>query len=174
MLKVVSSTEDRDLGREAILKALNDADGAHADIGIFDQGDAVGGKRPDGEITNAQIGAVHEFGVSIRHGRSGGETIVIPERSWLRSNHDKNVSTYNARLDKQYGKILQGTARVIPSLLAFAERVASDVRRNITALREPELAESTKRRKGSSNPLIDTGTMRNSVQGRVIVHGIEV
>lgn len=144
------------MGRKELLRQLGKADGAHADVGIFD--DAK--DRPEGEYTNAQIGAVHEFGTS-----------TVPERSWLRSNHDKHARKYIARLDKQYARILAGKARVVTSLVAFGERVASDVRRNITAIRTPPLEQSTIDAKGSSNPLIDTGAMRNAVSSRVVLHG---
>lgn len=168
MFRVVMARDsDRDLGRKKILRDLDRVDNAHADIGLFEDAPP----RDDSELTQAQIGAVHEFGAQVRHGET---TTVIPERSWLRSNHDKNVAKYNRQLDEQYSKVLAGRANVISALTAFAEKVASDVRRNITELRSPPNAPSTVERKGSSNPLIDTGSMRNAVSGRVIVHGRKV
>jgi hypothetical protein len=162
MLKVITKTEDKDLGWRALLRALKTVDDAYVDVGLF-EGEGV--QHEGSELTVAQIGAVHEFGTRDGH---------IPERSWLRRNHDEHQAKYNARLDKAYGKILAGRARVVSVLTAFAERVASDVRRTITAVSEPPLAPSTIRAKGGkTNPLIDTGTMRNSVRGRVIVGGRE-
>lgn len=175
MFKVVATKErDIDKGRKRLYKALGQIDRAAADVGIFDDAAAgADGKRPDGELTQAQIGAVHEFGADIPvEGRD--EPIKIPERSWLRSNHDKNAAKYRQRLDKQYERVIAGKARAITALAAFAERVASDVRKNITKLRTPPLADITIKRKGSSNPLIDTGSMRNAVQGRVILQGRKV
>jgi len=167
-----ASHKDIDRGHARIMRELDAAHGAHADIGIFDE--APAGSADYGELTVAQIGAVHEYGYSIRHGRSGGETIVIPERSWLRSNHDARIRKYRERLDRMYDRILRGKATVVASLTGFAEQVAGDVRRNITKLRTPPNAPATVAKKGSSNPLIDTGTMRQSVRGRVIIHGMQV
>lgn len=173
MLTVVkSSTKDKDRGRLRILSMLNAIDGAHADIGLF-EGEQEG-PADYGELNIAEIGAIHEFGAGIRHGRSGGMTITVPERSWLRSNHDKNVMKYNKRLDRSYDRILRGKSTVLGSLTGFAEKVAGDVRRNITDLSEPPITEATKQSrvvKGTSNPLVDTGTMRQSVRGRVLLHG---
>jgi hypothetical protein len=162
MLKVNhSSTEDKDRGRKLLLKQLDLMDGAHADVGLFH--DVKDGAADYGELSVAQIGAVHEFGSE-----------NIPERSWLRSNHDARIGKYNERLDRLYSRILQGKATVVASLTGFAEQVAGDVRRNITKIRTPPNAPATVAKKGSSNPLIDTGTMRNSVRGRVLVHGTRV
>ena len=175
MFKVVTVAErDVDKGRQRLYRGLGQIDRAAADVGIFDDPAAGSdGKRPDGELTQAQTGAVHEFGAEIPvEGRA--EPIKIPERSWLRSNHDKNAAKYRERLDRQYERVLAGKSGAVTALMAFAERVASDVRRNITKLRTPPLSAVTIARKGSSNPLIDTGSMRNAVQGRVILKGRKV
>lgn len=162
MIKVTAKTTETDLGFRALLRSLKTADGAYVDVGLF-EGE---GSYEGGEITVPQIGAVHEFGS--QDGR-------IPERSWLRRNHDEHQSRYRDQLDAGYSKVLAGTGRVISILTAFAERVASDVRKTITQVNSPPLRPSTIRRKGGkSNPLIDTGTMRASVRGRVIVAGREV
>ena len=45
--------------------------------------------------------------------------------------------------------------------------VKGKIRDSITALKEPPNAPETVRRKGSSDPLLDTGTLRNSVDWEV-------
>ena len=87
---------------------------------------------------------------------------------------ETDIRKYRERLDRMYDRVLQGKATVVASLTGFAEQVAGDVRRNITKLRTPPNAPATITKKGSSNPLIDTGTMRQSVRGRVIIHGMQV
>lgn len=154
-------TEDRDLGHKALLRALEQVDDAAADVGLFE------GEEHEGtELTMAQIGAVHEFGTEDGH---------IPERPWLRRNHDENEARYRDQLDKDYGRILAGRVRVLAILTAFAERVASDVRKTIGKVTEPPLAPSTIAAKGGkTHPLIDTGAMRNAVRGRVVLGGRRV
>ena len=63
-----------------------------------------------------------------------------------------------------------------PMTMAFDQKVAGrmgvamvgQVQRSITVLRQPPNATATLLRKRSSNPLIDTGFMRQSVTHRVI------
>lgn len=144
------------------MRALDDVNNAYVDTGLFED---AGIQHEGAEYTVAQIGAVHEFGT--RDGR-------IPERSWLRRNHDENIDGYNRALDALYSRVLDGRARLLGGLMAFAQRVAGDIRRTITDVELPILAESTVEKKGSSNPLIDTGAMRNSVDGRVVLSGRKV
>jgi hypothetical protein len=154
-------TVDRDKGRLALLLALSDADNAHADVGLF-EGEAHEGT----DLTMAEIGAVHEYGTRDGH---------VPERSWLRSNHDKHWRRYGQMLDEGYSKILAGKASVFRVLHAIGEKVASDVRKNLTDVREPPLAASTiRKKKGKTNPLIDTGALRAAIRSRVVLRGFKV
>lgn len=170
MLKASSTTTDKDLGHDALLRELGKMAGtAYADVGLLEGEGTQLHEAPSGEkseLTLAQIGAVHEFGSS--DGR-------IPQRSWLRSNHDAHLGKYQARLERDYGRFLSalGAIPMGALLTAFAEQVASDVRRTITALKSPPKAPATLRREGErfTNPLIWTGAMRAAVRGRVRVSG---
>lgn len=162
MISVKTKVTDRDLGLKALIRELDRGENAYAEAGLFE-----GEKHKGSDLTMAQLGAVHEFGGGIQHGRSGAKTITVPERSFLRRTHDEHGRRYAEILDKAYSRILAGKARVLPALTALGERVASDIRKTITAVREPPNAPSTIARKGSSNPLIDTGAMRNWVRSRV-------
>jgi len=157
----VGRTTDKDLGRKALLIHLSQARHAYADVGLFE------GEGHEGtELSLAEIGAVHEFGT--RDGR-------IPERSWLRRNHDEHHVRYAKMLDAAFSKILTGATDVVSALTAFAEKVASDARRTLTQVREPPLAASTIRAKGGkTNPLIDTGALRAGIRGRVTLAGRKV
>lgn len=86
----------------------------------------------------------------------------IPERSFLRSTVREKRDRYGRLMSKAVADVLAGE----PSVRAFEKvgvRVVRDVRLKITRLRIPPNAASTIRRKGSSNPLIDTGRMRQSI-----------
>ena len=158
-------TTDKDLGMMELLRQLSLVDDAYVDIGLFDEG-----KHPESDFTTAQIGAVHEFGSSIRHGRSGGQTVLVPERPWLRTTHDEKQGVWQQRLDDGFNKILEGRAKVLPVLTAFGERAAGDVRRKITAIKTPGKADSTLRTQGArfNNPLIFTGFMRAAVRSQIV------
>lgn len=86
----------------------------------------------------------------------------IPERSFLRSTVREKRDRYGRLMSKAITEVLDGES----SKRAFEKvgvRVVRDVRLKITKLRVPPNAASTIRRKGSSNPLIDTGRMRDSI-----------
>lgn len=145
---------------DELVKSVGDVDGAYVDIGLHDDGATEEG----GEYLLAEIGAVHEFGTK------PGTVPAIPERSWLRSTSDERQERWGQRSDRALRKIEDG-GDPLQELTAVGELCASDVKRKITTLREPPNAPSTIARKGSSNPLIDTGTMRANVRSRVVVPG---
>jgi hypothetical protein len=70
-------------------------------------------------------------------------------------------------MSKVQQKALRGIVSLAHELTAVGEFIASDFRRKITTLRSPPNAPSTVAKKGSSNPLIDTGAMRQSVRSRI-------
>lgn len=57
-------------------------------------------------------------------------------------------------------------AKVVLTLMG--EAIAGQLRQSIVDTNEPELAESTKRRKGFDKPLVDTGHMLDSVDFEVV------
>lgn len=157
------TTDDGELEWEELIDSVEEVDGAYMDIGWHDDDT----KHPDSEYTVAQIAAVHEFGSSIRFGRSGGQRIIVPERSMLRSTSDEQWSKWADRSEEALDRIAEGVP-VLKALTAVGELCASDVKRKITTLREPPLAPATIAKKGSSNPLIDTGFMRAEVHSRIV------
>ncbi len=148
---------DRDFGYRRILRNLRQL-GKKADIGVF-----VGVRSGAGESENgtsmALIAAVNEFGSS--DGR-------VPERSFLRSTVDENNAAYMNRLERATGRAIdQGRGVMRRELGLVGAKVAGDVQRKIRSLKEPPNAPSTIARKGSSNPLIDTGRLRQSIDWEV-------
>ena len=102
----------------------------------------------------AAVAAWNEFG-----------TETIPERPFFRN--------ALAESERSVGRILQ--AGLDTKKMVVGERLAGRVgahvqgkiQDSITALKEPPNAPETVRRKGSSDPLLDTGTLRNSVAWEV-------
>lgn len=151
-----SGTTDTDKGRIKLLAQLEIANGATVDTGIFD-----GEKHPESpEYTLAQILAVHEWGT--KDGK-------IRERSTIRAMLRKKGKQFEDLLDSHLLRVAQGKTTMIPALTAFGEFTASELRREITDLREPGLADSTVERTGRSNPLVHTGAMRNKVHSQITV-----
>ena len=109
-------------------------------------------QRSGGEINNATLGAVHEFG-----------TNNIPARPWL------NPGVASG--EKEYLSIIERVLNDGEQLDVAMERVGvvavGKVQKYMRDLRTPPNAPSTIKRKGSSNPLIDTGALRQSVTYKV-------
>lgn len=133
------TVKDTDMGLDALIRQAGSVDDVTVDVGIF-----------DGEI--ATKGAYNEFG-----------TATIPARPFLRSSFDDHQSEYETDLQKGAAKIMDGHARPAVVLMQLALKAVGHVKRRITSLRTPPNAPSTIAAKGSSNPLIDTGELRNAV-----------
>ncbi len=132
--------------------------GVHAD----DEGRQTG--RGDTSINNVGLAVVHEFGATIR---TGTATIRIPERSFLRAAFDENRSKYLRMLRLLTRRVAGGQLTVDQMLGQIGEVAKADVERLIAAGVPPDIKESTKRRKGSSVPLIDTGQLRQAIQWEI-------
>lgn len=152
------------------------------------------GNHESDDITNASLGAVHEFGAEINHpggtsygfaskaaanrnevrflksgtgyvelGVTGPHTVNIPARPWL----NPGVNAGN----EEYLKIIERALSNGETLSTALERVGvvavGMVQKYITELRTPPNAPSTIKAKGSSNPLIDSGALRQSVTYKV-------
>lgn len=94
--------------------------------------------------------------------------VNIPERSFIRSTFDeKEVEwyQYSLRLLKQ---ILNGTMTAKELCEKLGLRMQQDIQRKIRQISSPPNAPSTVSAKGSNNPLIDTGRLRQSVTFKVV------
>ena len=156
------------------------------------------------DLTMASLGAIHEFGAEINHpggtsygyaskaaaerdevrflkkgagymeiGVTGPHKINIPARPWLEPGV---VSATDAVMKTIQDGVEQG--KDMGDILEAVGVVASGaVRVYMTELKTPPNAPSTIRKKGSANPLIDSGAMRASVthkvQGGKVEEGLE-
>ena len=153
------------------------------DVGIIDAG-----KHKSGDMTVAEIATTHEYGAEIDHpggtpykiskegkaifvkkgtpgiaGVTKPHKIKIPERSFMRSTlhkESKKISILQKKLLKQISK---GEITTTTALGLLGEFVSDKIKQKIVSISDPPNKPSTIRSKGSSNPLIDTGQMKNSV-----------
>jgi len=142
------NTKDVDLGWFRIKKELRLIDKSYTQIGI--QKDA--GNEEDGKSI-VEVAANNEYGVG-----------NIPQRSFMRSTFDEQRVKINDVVSKQYEKILDGKSTVKKSLGLLGEFMEGKIKRKITDLKTPPNSPLTIKLKKSSNPLIDTGTMRASIR----------
>jgi phage gpG-like protein len=137
------TTSGMDGAREALLEALREFQTEEfVTVGIHED---TGDHNNDG-ISNAQLGAVHEFG-----------TEHIPARPWL----NPGVESGN----EEYGRIIENTVEGGGTLHDALEVVGvvavGKVKEYMTNLTNPPL----KYREG--NPLVDTGALRASVDYKI-------
>lgn len=107
-------------------------------------------------VSIAQYAFYNEFG-----------TNNIPERSFLRTSMDENQAKYNRFIDNRFGKVLTLELTARQALDQLGLMAVSDVQAKITNIKTPPNSPSTIKLKGSSNPLIDNGTMRRAVRHEV-------
>ena len=102
------------------------------------------------------IAAVNEFGSA--DGR-------VPERSYIRAGFDKNRSKLRNTAAALWGRVLDGDMDQRQALGLLGETHQDQVQKFLTALSAPPNAASTiARKRGSANPLIDTGRLRSSIR----------
>lgn len=142
------SVIDKDKGFQRELRRHRNADGIRVLVGFH--GDEP--PYPDG-TSIAEVAAFNEFGTS-----------RIPARPFMRNAVDKYQDSWfeQIRKDRQRGLDEHAIAQ------RLGLRMVGDIRQEITDLDTPPNAPSTIARKGSSNPLIDTGRMRQSVKHKVV------
>ena len=94
-------------------------------------------------------------------------TTRITERPFFRGAMAENKGSYGALMRSDAKKIVSGEQTMRRTLDRLGLKAQGDVQQSIVDLRTPGNAESTKKKKGSSNPLIDTGAMRAAVSFKV-------
>lgn len=161
-------------------------------VGIHEEA----GNVESGDLTMASLGATHEFGAEIKHPggtsygyaskaaadrdevrflRSGAgymelgvtkpHNINIPARPWL----EPGVASATRELLLTIQDGIEAGRSMDQILEAVGVVAAVAVKVYMAELRAPPNAASTIRKKGSSNPLIDTGAMRQSVTHQVSI-----
>lgn len=132
-------------GIEAVLKRVKIP--GTVDTGIIDAG-----KHVTGDITVAGIGYAHEYG-----------TATLPERSFMRSTIKEKKKDIIALQKKLLKQIINGKMKVETGLGLLGEFMADTIRQKIVSISSPPNTQATIDAKGSSNPLIDTGQLKNSI-----------
>lgn len=155
---------DRDRGWKRIKANVADAQGMFVKIGITSsvggnpKEDVDGSKSPD--TTLAEVAWWNEFG-----------TKHIPERSFVRSTTDESrrkIASMKRRLARGMTKP-RPTMTPAKSLEVLGQFMQGRIVAKINALRTPPNAPSTIRRKKSSNPLVASKQMAQSIQYEVVM-----
>lgn len=104
-------------------------------------------------------GAIINRAIWNHYGTSRG----IPARPFLLNSMRKNRSKYLDAMKTSASKILRGETSLSTVLNKLGIFAQGHIQAEITSLKSPPNAPATIKRKGSSNPLIDTGAMRAAI-----------
>jgi hypothetical protein len=106
-------------------------------------------------VTVLQVGTFHEFGTS-----------GLPVRSFLRVPFDLKKDDINEMLDKQLLSVFED-GKDVETALSFVGITAQNISKEAFTTKGygtwPDIEQGTKDKKGSSQVLIDTGTLRRSI-----------
>lgn len=121
----------------------------HALVGIHQSAGSV----DDGTMTVATLGVIQHFGND-----------RIPERPWLDKGFESGVKEVLSAVREGIEKGFD--SRRIAAIAGEEATIA--IQEYVNDLQSPPNKPSTVRKKGSSNPLVDTGNMRNSITYTVV------
>ena len=129
------------------------------------------------EGEHAWLAGIHEYGCIIPvtpkmraylhrqglHLKESTKVITIPERSFLRSGHDNHADEVISKASKALTQVIDGKMSIDTWLDMFGELMASKIKLYIRDLSSPPNHPYTVDQKGSSNPLVDTGGLIESI-----------
>lgn len=155
-----------------LLKVLEDLESHKIEIGIFGSDDS----------TILMIATVQEFGCNIDvtpkmraylhsqglHLKASTKQITIPERSFIRSGFDEQKDRYEERAAKMLDRVLHLAMPVDTFFNTLGEYITGQLQTYLTDIRMPLNHPFTVAKKGSTNPLIDSGRMRQAITYRVV------
>lgn len=126
---------------------------------------------------NAWLAGIHEYGCEIKvtpkmraflhrnglHLKESTTVIKIPERSFLRTGHDLNVDRVIKQTELAIGQVLAGKMSIDDMLDLYGQQMATAIKTYMRDLKNPPNHPYTVEQKGSSNPLISTGGLLESI-----------
>jgi phage gpG-like protein len=153
--------------REKLAELMPDED-VGATIGIHEDktvrakegGEDGEGEDKDEPLSNAEIGALLHYGTK----DDGGH---IPPRPFLDVGVEAGTDVYKRTIEREVGK----GANMTDVIDKVANKAVASVKKYMRDLRDPPNAESTIKKKKSSNPLIDSGQLRSSITYKVHING---
>jgi hypothetical protein len=162
------SVEIKDRGMERIKAELKLADRSFTKVG-FPIGGMVGKGKGKSLTKLEKFSNISEV-ASIAIFQNFG-TRTIPQREFMGSSFDESLAALTNLTQREYRKITDGSSTTVKSLNRMGLFMVGKTKKKIVALDTPPNRPSTIMKKGSSNPLIDTAQMVNSVSHVVKIRG---
>lgn len=151
MIKFFSSLIDR----QKVKHALKGLEERMQKDGLVLVGVPKGAGAYEHGLTIATFAAVNNFGSA--DGR-------IPARPFLAPAVENGAPEYRRLVEVMLPKVMSGEMEMQTLLAQMGQLAEGHVKQQITDLRTPPNAQSTIDKKGSDNPLIDTGALRQSIR----------
>lgn len=108
---------------------------------------------------------LHNMGL---HLKASTTTITIPERSFLRSGFDENHKKVAKDSEPMVSAMLGGKMTVQAGAGAIGQQLADAIKKYARDLRSPANHPFTVDQKGSSNPLVDTGSLIGAITFEIV------
>ena len=132
------------------------------------------------EGEHAWLAAIHEYGCNIPvtpkmraflhyhglHLSKNTKVIRIPERSFLRTGYDENVDDVAKRAGMLIAKVVDGSISDDDLLNEIGRILSTKIKEYAANLSSPPNSSYTVEQKGSSNPLVDSGSMIEGITWR--------
>lgn len=156
------------------IRRIDEINGKKARVGYITGDDYVGGK-----ITVKGLARVHEFGIDIevtdkmrgyfaaKFGINLKKTtthIKIPERSFIRTGADKGFPAVLKKAKELVPQAIAGNVDVELLFEMLGLELKGEIQEYAIELQAPPNAGLTVQNKNSSNPLVDTGNMIQSIE----------
>lgn len=130
---------------------------------------------------HAWLAGIHEYGCEIPvtpkmraflhhqglHLSPNTTVIRIPERSFLRNGHDENADRVMEQTSRAVSQVIAGKMSVDDMLDLCGQQFATAIKKYARDLSDPPNHPYTVDQKGSSNPLVQTGGLIESIIWRV-------
>jgi hypothetical protein len=154
---------DTDLGMKEIRKNIAALGHLAVKAGIIE-----GSGEQDG-VDIAQYAAWNEYGVKGPPvSQNGGGIWFIPPRPFIRGFTENRSEEIKQKEEQLFKQVSEGKLDAETAIKKLGQYAQDGIKRYIRTGEFVDNADSTKERKKSSRPLIDTGTMRNSIRYEVI------
>lgn len=96
------------------------------------------------------------------------KSVNIPERSFIRSTFDEKNDEWMEFLERQIEKVCELEIDAKEVFKRLGGRIAADIQKKMVEIRTPKNTALTIANKGSSNPLVDTGKLKEKVTWKVV------
>lgn len=149
-----------------LVREIDNLNGRKIKVGYFGEGD------------QQMLAAIHEYGCEIPvtrkmrnflsykfdiHLKKTTTHIVIPERSFVRAGWDANESAVMEKYSRMIRNVVASGGSAEDLIVALAIEIRGKLQIYGINLNSPENTSWTAEQKGSSNPLVNTGSMIQSM-----------